>query len=421
MTSKKTPDADAPKKGFVARALRWMIDNKPDLLFAVIRNTRPNLSLPGKEGPVFITRFPDVQEALGRPEIFNVPYGPMMTPSVGAFMLGHDNTVYNQRDKGIMRSLIQRKDMTDVRKMVARLTRETVEPQLDKRQIDVVATVSRHVPMRLTGEYFGFPGPDIDTMLRWSKATQHDMFHNPDNNLDIHKKNIQAGSEMKDYLKNWIPQCRDRLESNSDHKNADILSRLLKSSFPDAIEFDEVQITTNIMGTLVGGGETTSQAVVQILEQLFKRPDQLASAIAAAKADDDDLLYNYCWEALRFNPINPFVVRRCAKDYKVASGSFRSTTIKAGKTVLISTRSAMRDGRQLPAASEFCIDRPAYHYMHMGYGMHTCLGDQVSRVQLPEIVKCLLKLPGVRELSPIDKKDSPFPESYVIGFDSPPA
>ncbi|OED41879.1 hypothetical protein AB833_08570 [Chromatiales bacterium (ex Bugula neritina AB1)] len=418
MSAEKSVTGEKTEKGFVAKALRWMIDNKPDLLFAIIRNTRPNLVMPG-DGPVFITRFRDVQEALQRPEIFNVPYGPMMDPSVGPFMLSRDDTVLNQRDKGIMLSLIQRKDMQDVRKIVARLTEEAVAPQLDKREIDVVATISRNVPMRLTGEYFGFPGPDLETMLRWSKATQLDMFHNGDRDPDIHQANIEAGAEMKQYLADWIPQCRDRLHANPD--GDDILCRLLKSNFPDEIEFDEQRIATNIMGTLVGGGETTSQALVQILEQLFKRPEHLEGAIAAAKADDDDLLYRYCWEALRFDPINPFVVRNCVQDYKIASGTFRRAKIKAGKTVLVSTRSAMRDSRELPAAGDFCIDRPAYHYMHMGYGMHTCLGDQVSRVQLPEITKRLLKLPGIRLVRGIDPKDKPFPESFIIGFDIPPS
>jgi cytochrome P450 len=172
------------------------------------------------------------------------------------------------------------------------------------------------------------------------------------------------------------------------------------------------------MGTLVGGVETTSQAVVQILDQLFKRPKILEQAIAAAKTDDNHLLYQYCWEALRFNPINPFVVRRCARDYKIARGTLRSATIKAGSLVFVSTRSAMRDGRQVPAASQFCIDRPPYHYLHMGHGMHTCLGDQLSQVQIPEIVKRILKLPNVRPSSAMDFKGGPFPESYSIEFDS---
>ena len=58
-----------------------------------------------------------------------------------------------------------------------------------------------------------------------------------------------------------------------------------------------------------------------------------------------------------------------------------------------------------------CIDRPAYHYMHLGYGMHTCLGDQVSRVQVPEIIKRLLTLTGLRAAGPIDFRGGVFPES----------
>jgi cytochrome P450 len=407
--------ASAPKKPLAARFLEWMIEHKPDVLFGLIRNTRPNLVVPGAAGPVFVTRFRDVQEALERPDIFNVTYAPMIDPSVGPFMLSRDNTSLNQREKGIMRSLIQREDLPRVRGMIARLTEEAVAPQLDRRQIEVVNTVSRWVPMKLTGEYFGFPGPDMKSMLRWSRATQYDMFHNQDQNPDIHQDNIDAGHEMKAFLNTWIPARRAQL---ADHpERDDILSRLLKSTFPDAIEFDEDRIATNIMGTLIGGGETTSQAIVQILDQLFQRPTELAEATNAAKADDDALLYSYCWEALRFNPVNPFVIRRCSKDYRIASGTLRGTTIKAGKIVLVSTRSAMRDGRELPAAGSFATDRPSYHYMHLGYGTHTCLGDHVSRVQVPEIVKRLLKLPGVRPTGPIDFKGGPFPESYVLEFD----
>src|SRR4051812_1731084 len=95
--------AQKKSKGLLARFLAWMIANRPDLLFAIIRNTKPNLAL-GRSGPVFVTRFPDVQEALSRPDVLNVTYGPMIDPSVGPFMLGRDCTEINQRDKGIMRA-----------------------------------------------------------------------------------------------------------------------------------------------------------------------------------------------------------------------------------------------------------------------------------------------------------------------------
>lgn len=414
MTTTDQQIKNTPKKGLAARFLGYMIENKPDLLFRIIRNTRPNLVTPNN-GPVFITRFNDVQEALSRPDVFNITYAPMIDPSVGPFMLGRDSTTINQRDKGIMKSLMQREDLPAIREKVAHLVNEAVERQMQSRKIEVVNTVSRWVPLKLTGEYFGFPGPDMESMFRWSLATQLDMFHNLDHDSVIHQNNIDAGREMKAYLQKLMPERREALKQHP--QMDDILSRLMKSHFPDAIHFDDERIMVNIMGTLVGGVETTSQAVVQILDQLFKRPKILAEAIAAAKIDDNDLVYQYCWEALRFNPINPFVVRHCVSDYKIASGTLRSATIKAGSLVLVSTRSAMRDGRQIPAASDFCIDRPPYHYMHMGYGMHTCLGDQLSRVQVPEIVKRILKLPNVRPGSAMDFKGGPFPESYIVEFD----
>jgi len=414
MTTSNQPAKSAPKKGLGARFIAYMIENKPDLLFMILRNTRPNLVTPNN-GPVFITRFRDVEEALSRPEVFNITYGAMIDPSVGPFMLGRDGTTINQRDKGIMRALMQREDLPTIRAAVAARVNESVERQMQSRKIEVVSTISRWVPIKLSGDYFGFPGPDMASMLRWSRATQYDMFHNLDKDPGIHQDNIDAGQEMKAYMRELLSQRRAALQQNPDLD--DILSRLLKSQFPDAIDFDDERIMVNIMGTLVGGIETTSQAIVQILDQLFKRPAIFKQAVTAAKMDDDDLVFQYCWEALRFNPINPFVVRRCASNYKIASGSLRSATIKEGAIVLVSTRSAMRDGREIPAASKFCIDRPAHHYLHLGYGLHTCLGDQLSRVQVPEIIKRLLKLPNLRPGSGIDLKGGPFPESYTVEFD----
>lgn len=54
--------------------------------------------------------------------------------------------------------------------------------------------------------------------------------------------------------------------------------------------------------------------------------------------------------------------------------------------------------------------------MHMGYGPHTCLGDQISRVQVPRLVKALLKRPDLRPAGEIDFKGGPFPERYTVTF-----
>jgi hypothetical protein len=86
---------------------------------------------------------------------------------------------------------------------------------------------------------------------------------------------------------------------------------------------------------------------------LFSRPDVLASAAAAAKADDDDALSDLIFEALRFRPINPMVVRGAKEDYSLAAGEQYRTLIRKGATVFALTWSATFDPRVLDTPEEF--------------------------------------------------------------------
>ena len=67
---------------------------------------------------------------------------------------------------------------------------------------------------------------------------------------------------------------------------------------------------------MIGAVPTNSKAAVLALEWLLDHPEQLAGAQAAARADDDRLLAQYVWEALRFNPFSPVVYRRAIRDVR---------------------------------------------------------------------------------------------------------
>lgn len=388
----------------------------PGGMFGELRAHRPIFVMPAA---TLATRFVDVQEILTRPKVFSVRlYQPKMDPSVGPFMLARDATAINRRDKSIMMAMLRLEDLPAIRKLVAALADAAIEASGGT--IEVVSQLSRLVPVQLTQQYFGFPGPDVATMMRWSRATHYDMFHNtPENDSAIHAANLQAGAEMHAYLTQLIPQRRAELAANPGLD--DTLSRLLKAVLPDVIGFDEDRIITNVSGLLVGGVETTSAAVVQVLDQLLARPAQYAAASAAAVAGNDDLCAQYVWEALRFHPINPFVFRLCEQDYELAADTERRSLIKAGTVVLASTTSAMMDDGEVDTPEEFRLGRPDYQFMHLGYGHHTCLGDQVSLVQVPTIVQRLLLRKNLRRApgndGQVDARGGPFPEKFVLQFD----
>ncbi len=403
-------DADKVKLLFGA------IATDPIGLYAELRAQRPILKVPG--GPVLLTLFADVEEALTRNTVFTVaPYRPKMDPSVGPFMLAYDDKVYNQRDKGIMRALIQQSDMLGVRVTVGQLAAEAIKTgQSTDGRLELVSQLTRRVPVELTGAYFGFPGPDIATMMRWSYWTQYDMFHNLTDDQTVHENNIKSGQEMRAWLQAWLPGRRQQVAA--DPKLDDIVARLIRLQTPPAIGFDESRLLTNTMGLLVGGIETTSAATVQAIDQLLDRPDWLARAVAAAKANDTATFDGIFWEALRFNPMNPFVVRLSAAPYTIAAGTPRETEIAPGSLVLVGTASAMHDGTVITDPETFNPDRPAYHYLHLGFGAHRCLGDQVSLQQAPELARQAFVAGFTKRAEgsagKLDFKGGPFPESFTL-------
>jgi cytochrome P450 len=88
--------------------------------------------------------------------------------------------------------------------------------------------------------------------------------------------------------------------------------------------------------------------------------------------------------------------------------------------VLPATQSAMFDELIVDAPNEFRIGRPEYTYMHFGFGMHTCFGEYINRVQIPGILKPLLKRKALRRTSGDSGRlqySGPFPSSLRVEFD----
>ena len=408
-------DLDALPAGDLARTVLFNEWVRRDwrALFAELRAERPILPLPTL---TVLSRWADVVDTLSRNETFRVTYAPHIDPSVGPFMLGRDGAVENWRDKSVMRALLRWDDLPGIRALAATTASEALAaaPQT----VDVVSTVSRLVPLRVVQKSFGFPGPDDASMLRWSWATQADMFHNPTNDKRVLDACIHAGNEMRAWLRDFLKTCQPWGSAAGD----DVVSRLLRLSGTGLSGFDPEQVVSNVCGLLVGAIETTSQAIVNATEQILLRPDVTARAVQAAQADSVDAFDAIVWEALRFNPMSKIVVRVAASDAVLGSGTPYEMRVEAGSLVAPGIGSAMFDPGAFPDPDTFQTRRPTA-YLHTGFGPHECLGQYVAYAIIPETVRQLLRLPGIRLLdggaSRIDMAGGPFAEHFIVGHGSP--
>lgn len=432
---------------------KWVRAN-PVAVFQDLRREAPVLrleSMPIKdapykhEGTVVLTRYKDVVEVLDNPKIFTVRnYSKRMADSVGPFMLAYDGSRYSIQEKPWMRQMMPPSDWPKIRQMVRSLTQEAIKNESyigadvegkGYGRLEVVNQIARKVPLQLSGAYFGFPGPSLDKMYEWSRATQDDFFHNVKNEPAVAAAALKAGKEMHVYLKQLIEERKKNIAAGTDTSD-DILGRLIRSEVNDfvaPISAEDDRIRTNIIGTLVGGVETTQAAIVQSIDQLMKRPEIFEEARQAALAGDVDTVAKYVWEALRFHPVNPFVVRYAEQDFTLKTGE----TIKKGNHVLVATQSAMFDENEpgFENPNEFRLDRNQKKFFHLGYGHHRCLGDYVAEIEVPEIVMAILKLPNVRRASGFagevdfrkrmsanmlsdDTTSVSFPESFSLEYDA---
>jgi Dyp-type peroxidase family len=391
------------------------IKEQPEPLFALLREVKPILLT---RGFAVVTRFEDVQEILDHPLEFNVPYAPKMKAITGDFILGLDNTPQYEHDVSALRLALKREDLERVGQIVTRVATQIVEAASGR--LDVVAKFTDVVPARLIAEYVGVPGPDEATLIEWAHLLFDDIFNNVKNDAAITRMALAAGQEMRFYLDHLITQRKAAFSSGGATPD-DVLGRLLQMQRVPGVGFDDAGIRNNLIGLITGWIPTVSKSTSMALDELMRRPDDLAAAEKAARADEDQHVAAAIFEAMRFNPQNPGLLRRCADDYVVAKGTNRATLIPRGTMVFAATQSAMLDGRVLDDPKAFRLDRPSYHYMHFGWGLHTCFGQYINRVQIPLMCKALFCRNNLRRAEGQAGQlavEGNFPASMMLCFDA---
>jgi cytochrome P450 len=329
----------------------------------------------------------DVREVLADHHSFTVAlYEPKMAAITGPFILGLDDTALYRHDHAALRAAIRESDLPGVSETVLAAARKRVAAA-DGGQIDVVAGLADPAIDEVIANYFGTPGPDTCTQLRWARNLFQEIFINVGNRSGVRNRALADAAEMRPHLDALIAARKRAMESGASVPD-DVLTRLLTSQ-PGGLH--DIAIRHNLIGLIVGWIPTVSKAFALAIEELLHRPAQLESAQKAAHEGDRELVGAHVFEALRFRPQNWALLRKCAADRVVAAGTDREARLRAGATVVAGTESAMFDPQAVTAPREFRLDRAPGEYLHFGHGLHTCFGQDINRVQLPALATALLE------------------------------
>lgn len=384
---------------------KWAADRLPWVL-GVLRRVMPIVSL---RRYAAVTRADDVREVLDDHHSFTVAlYAPKMEAITGPFILGLDDTPLYRHDHAALRAAMRPEDLDGIAETVLAAARDRVAAG---GTVDVVSDVVDPTLDHAIATYFGTPGPDTATQVRWAKSLFRDIFLNLGGAPAVHAQALADAAQMRPHLDAQVDARRAALAAGEDVPD-DVLTRLLRAQGTEPALHD-VAIRHNFIGLITGWIPTVSKSFALALDELLRRPRELEGAQRAAREGDRRLVGAYVFEAMRFQPQAAGVLRKCAADRTVAADSRHARTIRAGTTILVATQSAMFDPAAVDAPREFRTDRPWDDYLHFGHGLHTCFGQAINRVQLPALGMAFLERPQLRRAGRV-KWDGPYPSSLRV-------
>jgi cytochrome P450 len=406
-------------RDFVPRAVALIeeqVQQHPQVVFALLRVAKPILRV---KGVAIVTRYRDVVDVLRDDDSFSVSgYAPPMRSIAGDFILGLDQGPEYERHVSLLRLAFRQTDVPDIAALVAETATELVDGRAGSGRLDVVRDLADRVPARLVARWFGVPGPDEDTLIRWSRALFEEIFTNLKHDPAITARANAAAAEINPYLDQLVADRKAQLAAGHPGPD-DLLGRLLAQQvLGDA--FSDQEIRANLIGLLVGCIPTTSKAASLALDELLRRPAELEKAQQAAGVGDDVTVACQVREAMRFAPQAPGLFRHVRREVTIGAGTWHATQLSPGDVVFAATQSAMLDGEIVRDPDAFRPDRPDTDYLHYGAGLHACLGRYVNDLQVSAIVGSVLRLSGLRRAQAEGGElvmAGNFPNSLTVEFD----
>lgn len=351
-------------------------------LLALLRRAYPIIST---RRYAVVVRADDVREVLSDSAHFPVSmYGPKMIELTGPFVLGIDDNSLYRHDHAALRTAMRFEDVPDIGARIVASARARLGDAAGD-TIDVLEDYADRVVVDVMSDYLGAPGPDPATQVQWARSLFQHIFLNATNNRTVRAQALIDAAAMRSHLDMVIAARKAALDSGEACPD-DVLTRLLRTG-----DLFDLAIRHNLIGIIAGWIPTVSKAFAVVIEELLNRPQELRGAQQAAQNGDQDLVAAYVFEALRFRPQTWALLRECADDHEIATRTGHARTIRKGAKVLLATYSAMFDEQAVARPREFRLDRPWDNYLHFGYGLHTCFGEAINRVQLPALVMVLLE------------------------------
>lgn len=314
----------------------------------------------------------EIDQVMKHPELFSNTGGPfleetppeLLTPEMQSLNLMDPPRHRSNRslvDYAFKPAAIRRKE-EDLR----RIARELIAAMADRTECDFVADFASQLPLRVICDILGVPEDErqhvYDIVNQSVLAQDPDFAGSREEGFDAHAQIIQYGT---------------RLASAHREQPRDSLTSEILAAKAEGQRMSDHEYGLLFHNLIVGGIETTRNAMAFGLYELIRHPDQLALLQREPERIGDAVE-----EILRYHAPTVYYRRTALQDTELGG-----QRIHAGDTVICWLASANRDEHSFSEPEQFDITRNQRepvrrHYRTFGVGPHFCLGVHLARLEL---------------------------------------
>lgn len=238
--------------------------------------------------------------------------------------------------------------------------------RLDPNGFDAVQEFTAPFPVEVITTMLGVPEESAQQVRHWID----DSLHREIGQVETGEQAMQANIEQAMFYLDLV--AKRRAEPQDDFFTKLVQAELERDS-GEMDKLDDLEIAA--FASLLGGAgaETVTKLVGNAVYMFAKNPDQWQML-----REDRSKISGAVEELLRYEAPSQYNVRRNMRDVHL-----HGTTIPEGSPVFLIAGSANRDERAWTDADTFDInrDRAQAQNLGLGYGIHSCLGAALARLE----------------------------------------
>lgn len=317
-----------------------------------------------------LTRHEDVAAAFKDHETYSSAYGVDLAQVRKGDVTEHGSIIAmdppaHRRMRSLLNKVFTPRAIQSKRELVTELVDKHLSA-VDPAGFDFVQDFSALFPVDVMTTLQGVPDEDHQQIRLWID----DLLHREPGEIEMSAAGMESAVNMAVYYFRLIKKRRDEL-------GEDLISKLIESE----IERDDGEMSplTNIeiteFATLLGGAgaETVTKLLGNAAVVFAQNPGEWQKLL-----DDRSKVPAAVEELLRFEAPAQYNVRRSMREVEL-----HGVTIPAGKPVFLVGGSANRDPEAWTEPDRFDVDRDRAQAQNLGlgYGIHSCLGAALARLE----------------------------------------